>query len=303
MNSTSSINSKVSPVNQIEHSRNKIDMFETIRALILTSTCGVGVRYGLMPFEYLFTKRSFPENSKSYLELFQAHILNRVELKKLQTEVFTRTCLVASICKSVSNFGVVSVVEGGYSHLSSLQKGCLTIFFSTLLETITTTPGEWNKIRAMEDPLVKKRLFNAFRIQNLMDRSYHRALLVSLVRSSWSGTLTYGSIYTLQQKLKSYYPDQKDKTKVIVWSSLIGATLPQFLIMPGSNLQTMVFRNSNLSLKAAFKKFLKEYKVNKFSDVPNLSKGVVFRAIHRGTTYLFTFLFAEIFKKNEVEDV
>ncbi len=302
MNNVSPVSPKTPCSNQtdISYKKNKTP-FEIVRNVVAGTGAGVAVRYLGMPLEIVFVKRSFHECTKSYRQLFRDHVFNRKELHHLQTEIFTSTCLRPTVYKSLSNFGVITLVESTCPDLSSSKKGGLVVVLSTLLETITTTPGEWRKTLAMEDKNLKEKqvMFNACRIKNLPDQKYLRCLRATFIRSSWSTIFTYGGIYGLEGRIKSFYPEKEHNTAIKVFSAVVGSMLPQFIIMPGVNLQTYVFRKPDLPWRESIKQCLTDYKVKKVTDVYKLSKGFGVRTIHRGGTYGLAFLFAEMAKAME----
>lgn len=296
VSSTSQKNSCYSETSTI-HSKNHTP-FETIRKVCMGTAAGVFVRYFTMPLEVVFVKRSFHDCTKSYKQLFRDNVFNREKLCHLQTEIFTRTCLFQSVYKSFSNYGVITLVENTYPDLAPSKKGGLVISLSTLSETIFTTPGEWNKTLAMqeEDPRKKAKMFNAYRIKNLISKEYHRCLRATFIRSSWSSFFTYGGIYSLEACIKPFYPEKEHSAAIKVISSVFGSMLPQFIIMPGVNWQTYVFGRPDLPWEKSIKQYLADYKVEKITDVYKLFRGFELRAIHRGCTYGLAFLFAEILK-------
>jgi hypothetical protein len=300
MCSVPSISQRVPCSNQTDtRPKKNTTPFETVRNVLVGTAAGVAARFLGMPLEVVFTKRSFHECTKSYRQLFRENVFNWEALRHLQTEIFTRTCFRPAVYKSFSNFGVITLVESTWPDLSSSKRGGLVIALSTLLETITTTPGEWNKTISMEGKEKKKGMFNAFRIKSLLDPKYHRCLRATFIRSAWSTVFTYGGVYGLESCIKTLYPQKEYNTSAKVVSAVFGPMLFQCFIMPGVNLQTYVFRNPDLPWAESIKQCLKDYKVEKVTDVYKLTKGFGVRTIHRGGTYGLAFLVAEMVKAKE----
>lgn len=268
---------------------------EAVRDVGITTAMGIVTRFVTMPLESVFVKRSFHDCTKTYAELFRENVFNLKQLRYLQTEVFSRNCLLPTAYKVLSNSGVAAYIEVTRPDLRPFAKGVRVMVLSTLFETLTTTPGEWNKTLALDEKTTGKR-FNAFNIQNLCNRNYHRCLRASLIRSSWSAFFTYGGLYGVEECVKPFFPKEEHSAHVKVFSAVVGPMIPQCIIMPGNNLQTYVFRNPDLPWKVSIKQCLADYKVVKIIHVYRLAKGFEMRMAHRGIGYGVTYFIIEILK-------
>ncbi len=285
-------------MSSFEHRRFLPHWSDSIIAFTKGTVSGVAIRGITWPIEHIFYQYADPKNQKTYVQLTQ----ETFQIKSLPrlSEAFMKAGTLQTIGKAGANFGTINYVENMHPNLSPINKITMITIISTVLESLTTTSGEWNKVKYFlqsqgQTSLTKAELVNPLCIKTLSSPEFRRAFSSTFVRSLWSGGCLYGGIYGIEHWASPYLSDKMSPSSIKVASAVAGAVAVQWLIMPFVNYQTYTFQNASLSWQEALKKFLKTHQ-------GTLTKGATGRAVHRAMAYGFGFLATEYMKETKRED-
>lgn len=267
------------------------EIFSQLFLPLSKGTCiGLATRWAMWPLEYAYYLKSKPENQLTYPQIFR-HIKKRSTLVELNRSFFA-TGFLQTAGKSASNFGVAAYVETHYPNLSSYEQGMKIAWYSTIAETLVTSPGERKKVKRFFTPKESDKFDGFFSKQNI------RVLSVSYIRLLWAGVLTYGTVYATTDKLRPYLP--KDYQTGPLAKAIAGTVCGfgvQPLVMPFVNFQTKVLENPNLSVANVAQTFFN-------GGWRNAIAGTAMRSVCQGLRYGAGLGLVELFstKKQQEEE-
>ena len=231
------------------------------------TTANTVARGGMFWAEYLSAVRS--QTSKSYSQLWC-----ETPLLKKSLSIFGKTSFVPNMFKSVSNMGVISLIDYYWPDLNNYpitRAAAVVAPISAVCEAITTGYGERNKVNLMMDDNKSVSVFNK---DMSVSTDFKRIMRVSLARSYISGVITFASIGQANNTLNPYYPDWVSKSAAVAASTALGGCLAQIPMMPINNLHIAALRNvDTMSFSKAW---------HSFWDTPGKFKGLSLRMINRG---------------------